>query len=146
MRVTRLIGRQTMIWRQNLFGQVTLSPDINLQQKAYYNLGNTQFQAAKQAEDLDTLQSGFESAEKSYARAVDLNTNDADAVFNLAFAKDAVERLKEFRELLRRAKQEADQDVQRADFHEALAIMAPLQSKLQNSPARPNNLRIILND
>jgi tetratricopeptide (TPR) repeat protein len=120
---------------QILFNQVTLSPDINLQQKAYYNLGNTQFQMAKQAQDLDTLQSGFETAEKSYARAVDLSTNDADAVFNLAFTKDAIERIKEFREMLRRAKQEADLDVQRAEFHQALGIMAPLQSSLQKTPA-----------
>lgn len=118
-----------------LFQQVTLSPDINLQQKAYYNLGNTQFQMAKQASDLDGLQSGFEIAEKSYARAVDLNTNDADAVYNLAFTKDAVERIKEFREMLRRAKNEADLDIQRAEFHRALEIMAPLQSKLQKTIA-----------
>ena len=120
---------------QVLFDQVTLSPDINLQQKAYYNLGNTQFQMAKQAEDLDTLQSGIETAEKSYARAVELNTNDTDAVYNLAFAKDTVERLKELRELLRRAKLEADLAVQRAEFHKALEIMGPLQSRLQNSVA-----------
>lgn len=120
---------------QALFEQVTLSPDINLQQKAYYNLGNTQFQMAKQADDLDSIQAGIETAAKSYARAVDLNTNDADAVFNLAFAKDTIERIKAFREMLRRAKQEADIDVQRAEFHKALEIMAPLQSRLQNSIA-----------
>lgn len=120
---------------QILFNQVTLSPDINLQQKAYYNLGNTQFQMAKQSEDLDSLQSGFETAEKTYARAVELNTNDADAVYNLAFTKNAIERIKEFREMLRRAKQEADMDVQRAEFHKALEIMAPLQSSLQKTPA-----------
>jgi Ca-activated chloride channel family protein len=120
---------------QALFEQVTLSPDINLQQKAYYNLGNTQFQLAKQAEDLDSLQSGIETAEKSYGRAVDLNTNDADAVYNLTFAKDTIERLKEIREYLRRAKLEADLAVQRAEFHKALEIMGPLQSRLQNSVA-----------
>ncbi|HEY1787769.1 MAG TPA: VWA domain-containing protein [Verrucomicrobiae bacterium] len=120
---------------QVLFDQVTLSPDINLQQKAYYNLGNTLFQIAKQADDLDTLQSGIETAEKSYARAVDLNTNDADAVYNLTFAKDTVERLKELREILRRAKQEADLAVQRADFHRALEIIGPIQTRLQNSVA-----------
>ncbi|HEV2327968.1 MAG TPA: VWA domain-containing protein [Verrucomicrobiae bacterium] len=120
---------------QVLFDQVTLSPDINLQQKAYYNLGNTQFQMAKQSEDLDALQAGIETAEKSYARAVELNTNDTDAVYNLAFAKDTVERLKELREILRRAKQEADLAVQRAEFHKALEIMGPIQSRLQNSVA-----------
>jgi Ca-activated chloride channel family protein len=119
----------------SLFQQVILSPDIKLQQKAYYNLGNTQFQVAKQAQDLDGLQSGLEIAEKSYGRAYELNTNDADAAFNLAFTKDSVERIKEFREMLLRAKNEADMDVRLAEFHQALGIMAPLQSKLQNTVA-----------
>lgn len=120
---------------QTLFLQVTLSPDVNLQQKAYYNLGNTQFQQAKQAQDLDGLQSGLEIAAQSYAHAVDLNTNDTDAAFNLNFTKDAVERIKEFRAMLSRAKNEADLDVKRAEFHDALAIMAPLQAQLQKTVA-----------
>jgi Ca-activated chloride channel family protein len=118
---------------QGFFSEVTLSPDIVLQQKAFYNLGNAQFQLAKQATDLDGIESGLEIAEKSYGRALDLNTNDADAAFNLSFAKDAVERIKEFRAMLLRAKSEADQDVRMAEFHQALAIMAPLQAKLQKT-------------
>jgi Ca-activated chloride channel family protein len=118
---------------QGLFGQVTLSPDIKLQQKAFYNLGNAQVQLAKQATDLDGAQSGLEIAEKSYARALDLNTNDADAAFNLSFTRDAIERIKEFRAMLLRAKNEADQDVRMAEFHQALEIMAPLQAKLQKT-------------
>jgi Ca-activated chloride channel family protein len=120
---------------QSLFLQVTLSPDVNLQQKAYYNLGNAQFQMAKNSTDLDALQAGLETAEKSYGHAVDLNTNDADAVYNYGFTKNAIEQLKAFREMIRRAKSEADQDVQRAEFHQALGIMGSLQQKLQNSPA-----------
>lgn len=120
---------------ESYFQQAALSPNADLQQKAYYNLGNTQFKIARQADDLDELQSGLETAEKSYQRAVDLNTNDADAVFNLDYTKDAVERLKEFREMLRRAKNAADLDVQRAEYHRALEIMAPLQYRLQNTIA-----------
>lgn len=120
---------------ESLFQQATLSPDIHLQEEAYYNLGNTEFQIAKRAHDLDGLLSGIELAEKSFGKAVDLDTNDADAVYNLNFTKDAVERIKEFREMLRRAKNEADLDVQRADFHEALEIMAPLEQKLQRTIA-----------
>ena len=120
---------------QGLFEQVTLSPDVNLQQKAYYNLGNTQFQIAKQATDLDTLQSGLETAEKSFSRAVDLNTNDVDATDNFNFTKNVIENLKALREMLRRAKSEADLDVRQAEFHQALEIMGPLQAKLQKSVA-----------
>ena len=89
---------------QKLFQQVTLSPDLKLQQKAFYNLGNAQFQMAKAAKDLDGLQAGLETAEKTFERAVMLDKNDADAAFNLAFVKNAVEQIKQFREAIRRAK------------------------------------------
>ena len=118
---------------QTLFQTVTLSPNINLQQQAYYNLGNSQFQIAKEAQDLDGIQSGFEAAEKSYQRSLDLNTNDMDARFNLNFTRDAIERIKEFRIMLERAKNEADTDVRMAEFHQALEIMEPLQAKLQKT-------------
>ena len=111
---------------QNLFQQVTLSPDLKLQQQAFYNLGNAQFQSAKLAKDLDGLEQGLETAEKTYARAVALNTNDADANFNLAFTKNAVEQIKAFREAIRRAKGQADAAVARAEFHAAFEIMQNL--------------------
>jgi len=59
-----------------------------------------------------------------------LNTNDADAVFNLGFTKNAVEQIKQFKEAMRRAKSEADSAVRRAEFHRALEIMAPLQKTI----------------
>ncbi|HXF10253.1 MAG TPA: VWA domain-containing protein [Desulfuromonadaceae bacterium] len=112
---------------EELFQRVTLAPDLPLQQKGFYNLGNTQFQEAKDAKDLDGLQEGFERAEKSFVRAVDLNTNDVDAVANLAFVKNAIEQIKQFRAAMLRAKAQADAAVQRAEFHRALEIIAPLQ-------------------
>jgi hypothetical protein len=68
----------------------------------------------------------LELAGKSYERAVNLNTNDVDATFNLDFTRNAIERIKEFREMLRRAKQEADKAVQQAKFQRALEIMETL--------------------
>jgi Ca-activated chloride channel family protein len=115
---------------QNLFSQATLSPDLKLQAQAFYNLGNTQFQKAKLAKDLDALQEGLELAEKTYERAVGLNTNDADAVFNWSFTKNAVAQIKQFKEAMRRAKSEADTAVRRAEFHRAWEIMQPLQKTL----------------
>jgi Ca-activated chloride channel family protein len=115
---------------QKLFQQVTLSPDWKLQQKAFYNLGNAQFQLAKAAKDLDGLQGGLETAERTFARAVALDKNDAEAAFNLAFVKNVVEQIKQFREAIRRAKSEADAAVRRAEFHRALEIMLPLQKTI----------------
>jgi Ca-activated chloride channel family protein len=114
---------------RNLFQQVTLSPDLNLQQKAFYNLGNVQFQVAKQAKDLDGLEQGFDEAAKIYERAVMLNTNDVDAAFNLKFAKGAAEQVRQIKEALRAAKSSADTAVQRAEFHRAYEIMQTLAEK-----------------
>ena len=111
---------------QNLFQQVTLSPDLKLQQRAYYNLGNVQFQMAKQAKDLDGLEQGFDAAAKIYERAVALNTNDIDAAFNLKFARGAAEQVRAIKAALLRAKSSADVAVQRAEFHRALEIMQGL--------------------
>jgi len=111
---------------QKLFQQVTLSPDLKLQQRAFYNLGNTQFRLAGQAKDLDGLQQGFETAVKIYERAVALDKNDSDAGFNLAFTKNAIEQIKQFRELMRQAKGSADLAVRQRNYHRAVEIMEGL--------------------
>jgi Ca-activated chloride channel family protein len=114
---------------QNLFQQVTLSPDLKLQQQAFYNLGNVQFQKAKQAKDLDGLEQGFDAAAKIYERAVTLNTNDMDAVFNLNYAKNAAEYVRQIKAALLRGKSSADAAVRRTEFHTALEIMQELTQK-----------------
>jgi Ca-activated chloride channel homolog len=114
---------------QTLFQQVTLSPDLKLQQTAFYNLGNVQFQKAKQAKDLDGLEQGFDAAANIYERAVTLNTNDVDAVFNFKFAKGAAEQVRQIKQALLRGKSTADAAVRRAEFHAAYAIMQDLTQK-----------------
>ena len=114
---------------QNLFQQVAVSPDLKLQQQAFYNLGNVQFQKAKSAKDLDGLEQGFDAAAKIYERAVLLNTNDADAIFNYRFAQGAAEQVRAIKAALRSAKASADTAVQRAEFHRAYEIMAAMTQK-----------------
>ncbi len=114
---------------QNLFQQVSVSPDLKLQQAAFYNLGNVQFQKAKAAKDLDGLEQGFDAAAKIYERAVMLNTNDADAIFNYRFAQGAAEQVRAIKAALQSAKASADTAVQRAEFHRAYEIMELLKQK-----------------
>jgi len=114
---------------ESLFQQVTLSSDLKLQQQAFYNLGNVQFQKAKSAKDLDGLEQGFDAAAKIYERAVMLNTNDADALFNFRFAQSAAEQVRALKAALRSAKSSADTAVQRAEFHRAYEIMQGLAQK-----------------
>lgn len=114
---------------QKLFQQVTMSPDLSLQQKAFYNLGNVQFQKAKNAKDLEGLEQGFDAAAKIYERAVNLNTNDVDAIFNHNFAKGAAEQVRAIKAALMRGKSSADAAVRRAEFRTALEIMQGLTQK-----------------
>jgi hypothetical protein len=39
---------------------------LKLQQQAFYNLGNVQFQMAKQAKDLDGLEQGFDAGKSRW--------------------------------------------------------------------------------
>ena len=109
-----------------LFQTVTLAADLKLQQQAFYNLGNVQFQVAKQAKDLDGLEQGFDAAAKTYGRAVTLNTNDVDAVFNFKFARSAAEQVRQLKAAIRRAKGDADSAVRRRNYHHAVEIMESL--------------------
>jgi tetratricopeptide (TPR) repeat protein len=115
------------------FTAVTLAPDLKLQQQAYYNLANTRYRMGASAKDIDALQEAWENTIKIYERAVDLDKQDADAAFNLAFVKKAVEQIKLFKEALRRAKGDADSAVQQRNYHRAVEIMEQL---LQNPIAK----------
>ncbi len=109
-----------------LFAQATLSPDLKMQQRAYYNLGNTKFRMSDATTDLDKLQESWEAVTNIYAKAVDLDKQDADAAHNLDFVMRGVEQLKMFREAMRRAKSDADAAVREANYHRALEIMEEL--------------------
>ena len=99
------------------------SPDVKLQQEAYYNIGNVQYRQGEQAKDLDGVQQMWEQSIKSFQNAVTLDKQDADASNNLQFVKASVEMIKQLREAALRAKQEADSSVRQRNYHRALEIM-----------------------
>jgi Ca-activated chloride channel homolog len=118
------------------FQLVTLSPDLKLQQQAFYNLGNTLYRTGElkftpDAGGLDAMAETWTNAAISYAHAAQLDTNDLDAAYNLSFVQRQIELIGELREAMRRAKSDADDAVRRAEFHQALAIMDQLaQNKI----------------
>ena len=118
------------------FQLVTLSPDLKLQQQAFYNLGNTLYRMGELKFTPDTgglsaMEETWTNAVKSYTHAVQLNTNDVDAVYNLAFIKRQIGLISQLREVMRQAKMAADDAVRRAEFHRALEIMEQLaQNKI----------------
>ena len=70
------------------------SPDLQLQQRAYYNLGNSFYRLGQNLDDNTKKQEAWENALKQYTNAVSLNTNDADAEFNLDYVRKQLEELK----------------------------------------------------
>jgi Ca-activated chloride channel family protein len=118
------------------FQLVTLSADLKLQQQAFYNLGNTLYRMGElkftpDTEGLNAMEETWTNAVINYAHAVQLNTNDVDAAYNLTFVKNQMDLIVQLREAMRRAKLEADEAVRRAEFHRALEIMEQLaQNKI----------------
>jgi Ca-activated chloride channel family protein len=105
-----------------------LSPNVKLQQKAYFNIGNVQYrqgeaQLGQETVDLDAVQGQWEQAVKSFQNAVSLDKNDADAAHNLDFAKKSVAMIEQLKELARQAKQAADNSVMQRQYHRALEIL-----------------------
>ena len=81
---------------RRLFQSATLSPDLQLQQKAFYNLGNAQYRLGElkfdpDSDSLNAMEETWTEAAQSYAHAFQLNTNDLDAACNLAFVKRQME-------------------------------------------------------
>jgi Ca-activated chloride channel family protein len=76
------------------FDKALNSPDLNLQEPAYYNLGNTLFHLGQQNPDPQKRIASWEDAVKQYESALKLNTNDADARFNQEYVKKLLEELK----------------------------------------------------
>jgi Ca-activated chloride channel family protein len=117
------------------FKIVTRVPDLKLQQQTYYNLGNTQYRLGElkfepDSDGLNAMKETWMNAVQSYAHAVQLNTNDVDAAYNLAFVKRQIELIDQLREAMLRAKQSADEAVRRNEFHRALEIMESLNSPI----------------
>ena len=119
----------------NDFQTATLSPDLKLQQQAHYNLGNTLYRLGElkfepDTEGLNALEESWQRAVKSYEHAAELNTNDTDVAYNLAFVKKQIGLIAQLRETMRRAKQAADEAVRRNEYHRALEIMESMNNPI----------------
>ena len=117
------------------FQAATLSQDLDLQEKAFYNLGNTLYRLGESkfepdTEGLNTMEETWQQAIKNYAHAVELDTNDADAAYNLSFVKKQIQLIAELREVMQKAKLAADEAVQRNEYHRALEIMESLHNPI----------------
>jgi Ca-activated chloride channel family protein len=65
------------------FNAALHSPDIALQQRAYYNLGNTHYRLGEDEEDPQQKRAAWQEATNHFDTALKLNPADADARYNL---------------------------------------------------------------
>jgi Ca-activated chloride channel family protein len=72
-----------------------ITQEVPLQQRAYYNIGNTQFRLGEAAQEPQKKQGLWEQSIKSYDSALKLDPKDADAEFNRQLVKRKLEELKQ---------------------------------------------------
>jgi Ca-activated chloride channel family protein len=101
------------------FNAALVSQDLELQQKAYYNLGNTSVRSGDNEQDLSAKQKLWEEAITHYQRSLKLNPKDADALFNIEFVTGRIAAI----EAGHMAKRAADKALAEGEYAKALGIM-----------------------
>ena len=98
------------------FEQATASPDRALQQRAFYNLGNTTYRLGQA--DPTKAQPLWERSVKSYETALALDPKDEDAKFNRDFVKKKLEELKKRQEQQQKQQNQQDKQDKEKEQHE----------------------------
>jgi Ca-activated chloride channel family protein len=77
------------------FGQALSAQDLELQEKAYFNRGNTHYYMGEAAQEPQKKTQAWEQAIKDFQSSLKLNPNATDAQFNHEFVKRRLEELKQ---------------------------------------------------
>ncbi len=77
------------------FDQAVATPDLKLQQQAYFNRGNSLFRLGESADDPKKKTEQWEQSLKDFEIASKLSQKDPDAKFNYDFVKRKLEELKQ---------------------------------------------------
>ena len=79
----------------NQFSAALNSPDLKLQESAYYNRGNSSYWLGERSPDPKQRSEAWERSLKDYELSLKLNPQDPDAKFNRDFVKKRLEELKQ---------------------------------------------------
>lgn len=77
------------------FDRALISPDLKLQEQAYYNRGNSRYWLGEDASDPAERQKAWQQALKDFENSLKLNAEDTDAKNNLEFVRRRLEELKQ---------------------------------------------------
>ncbi len=89
--------------------------NVPLQQRAYYNLGNTQYRQGEDEAEPPKKLSHWEEAVQSYESALKLNPQDADAGYNLELVRKKLEELKKQQQQQQQQQQPQDDQKDKSD-------------------------------
>ena len=92
-----------------------VTQDLQLQERAYYNLGNTEYRTGAESQAPDKKQSNWERAISSYESALKLDPKDQDAKFNLELVKKKLEELEKQQQQQKQDQSKDKQDQSKQD-------------------------------
>ena len=90
------------------FSTAKTSRDLQLQQRAFYNLANTLFRRGENSTEPDEKTTAWDDAIKNYEGALKLNPQDKDAEFNRDLVKQRLEELKKQQQEKQKQDQQKD--------------------------------------
>lgn len=133
---------------EEAFRKALETPDLNLQEQTYYNLGNTQFRDGEAMEKVDTQKTTdlWEQALHSYDSALKLKTT-ADAKHNYEVVKERLEQLKKQQQQQQQQQNgqgssdpnKNDQSGQDSQQNQGNASQQPQNQQGQNNPQNGQN-------
>jgi Ca-activated chloride channel family protein len=122
---------------EEAFRKALETPDLGLQEKTYYNLGNAQYQHGEEMRKVDTKKTIglWEQALHSYDSALKLKTT-ADARHNYEFVKEKLEQLKQQQQQQDKKDQADNKDQSGKDSQQGQGAQGDHQP--QNQPGQSN--------
>jgi len=92
-----------------------VTQDLPLQERTYYNLGNTEYQLGAEEQTPDKKQASWEQAVANYESALKLDPKDQDARYNLEFVKKKLEELQKEQQKQKDQQSKDDQNKDKQD-------------------------------
>lgn len=117
------------------FNEAIASPDLKLQELAYYNRGNAEYRLGEKNPDPSKRIEAWKKSLSDYELSIKLNPQDGDAKFNHDLVKKLLEELQQQQkqksqprdvqpsEAAKKAKELADEAVRQREYARALGIM-----------------------
>jgi Ca-activated chloride channel family protein len=92
------------------FSEAVTSPSLDLQQMAYYNMGNAEYRLGESQNEPQQKMGNWQDAVKNYESALKLNPNDADAKFNRDLVQKKLEELQKQQQQKDKNKKDQNKD------------------------------------